>query len=206
MRHNNHTAATSAAETNLLSPASLYPKKTPWLTAVNYVFNDLFRLFPKPVEWLPCSWVRAATLEKSLHLPGLVSQGGTSPRGTPQSLCLPLPTSRAEAPAPRAQQRPGRHISHRQHRSIPLCKRTSLAWKHLAFLQPWGIPSFPLPKLSPPQQPVPVPAVTERPAWRAWLPEGCTDLRCVGPGTCTRPAKRAAALRCAWVNGTATEY
>ena len=183
----------------------LCTQKNPWLIAVNRSFNDLFRLLPKPVERLPCSWVRAATMEKSLYLPGLVSWGGTSARGKPHSLCLLLPVRRAEAPAPRAQQRPGRHISCRQHQGIPLCRRMNLAWKHLAFLQPQGTPSSPLLKLSP-WQPVPVPVAAACPARCVWLPKGCTDLWCAGPGTCTRPAERAAALRCAWVICTATEY
>lgn len=205
--HNKQSAAISSVETNLLKwmkPCVPVPKKPPWLTAVNCSFNDLFRLLPKPMEWLPCSWVRAATTEKSLYLPGLESRGGTSARGKPHLLCLSLPTRQAETPAPQAQQRPGRHISCRQHQSIPLCKRTSLAWKHLAFLQPQGTPSFPLLKLSL-WQPVPVPAVAACPARCAWLPKGCTDLRCTGLGTHSRPAERAAALRCAWVICTATE-
>lgn len=159
-----------------LSPCT---QKNPRLTAVNCSFNHLFRLLPKPVEWLPCSWVRAATMEKSLY----------------------LPARWAGTPAPRAWQCPGRHVL-QQHGSVPLCKRMSSAWKHLAFLQPQGTPSLLLPKVSP-GQPVPAPR-WQRAQCSDGAARGCTDLRCAGTGTL--PAECAAALRCAWETRTATEY
>lgn len=170
-----------------MKPCIPVPKKPPWLTAVNC---SLFRPLPKPVGFCPVPRVRAATAEKSLYLPGHMPQGGTSARGKPRWLCLPLPTGRAETPVPRAQQPPGRHTACRQHRSISLCNRMSLPGrKHLAFLRLKGL----------------LPFCCRSCPWGGSTPSAVH----VAARGLPRPAMcqlNAAALRCAWVACTATEY